>query len=174
VWSSVFTESAGRPFSVDDESGETAKVIPNGANIILDENVRGSFGDWQVLTPEFEAFLKARGIESSRWFGLRNRMLRIVEEILAPGDQLRAVSAARREPVSPAHDGERTAQATRLVLSQTDAEEGELILTNQPEDELTRRLRKNFTGGLLFAAAGAVVVLAGFVAAFMRGVTSLW
>ena len=95
VWSSVFTESASRPFYVDDESGETAKVIPGCATIILDENVRDSVGDWHGATPAFEAFLNARGIESTRWFGLRNRVLRIVEEILAPGDHLYALGAAR-------------------------------------------------------------------------------
>ncbi len=68
-----------------------------------------------------------------------------------------------REPVSPAHDGDRAAQATRLVLSQTDAEKGELILTNQIEDDLVRRLRRTFAAGLFFGAIAAALAVAGFV-----------
>src|SRR5688572_28058567 len=36
-WHTLLTEVDGRPFLVDDGSGQLARVMPNGANVILDK-----------------------------------------------------------------------------------------------------------------------------------------
>jgi hypothetical protein len=152
-WSSVFTEESMRPFYVDDGSGQTARIIPDNANIIVDKHVIAKFGMWTGDTPPaVEAFLQSRGI-STKWFGLV-RSLRLVEEVLAPGDQLYVLGESRRELISVASDGDR---ATRLVLSH--APGSELLLSTLTARDLAKRFRGSFRLSAVVASIGAVLVL---------------
>jgi hypothetical protein len=157
-WYTRVTESDGRSFYVDDDSGEMASVIPNGANIVLDETVIASSGSWKHASPALEAFLHSRGIESRNWLD-GDKDLRYDEELLAPGDPVYALGAARPAPAVPAHERHRTKPATRLVLSRGDGESGELLLTNKPEEELAKSFNSTFVTGVIFSVMGALLLL---------------
>jgi hypothetical protein len=51
----VLNEVNGRPFFVDDNSGEVARIIPDGANVVLDQQSIGSSGQFHDPPPGFAA-----------------------------------------------------------------------------------------------------------------------
>jgi E3 ubiquitin ligase len=162
-WKTVVNEADGRPFMVDDGSGQLARVMPPGANVILDAQKVADSGTFRDAPPHLEAFLNSRGLKSTSFLGF-NKAMRYEEQVLAPGDDLYAIGPSRREPGPPVSDGYRMVPGSQLVLYAGQGAAGELILTNKTEEQLVSRLLWGFVGGaiagglgFLLAAAGAIV-----------------
>jgi hypothetical protein len=162
-WAQIVNEVDGRMFFIDDGSGQYARVIPNNANVILDRQGVAGSGTFNDAPPHLEAFLRARGLSSTGWFGF-NKAMRYSEEVLAPGDPVYALGPSRREPGPPVSDGYRMVPSSQLVMFRGVGAEGELILTNKTEDQLVSRLFWGFVGGLIAAGIGVLLALGGAVA----------
>ena len=111
----VLSEVNGRPFFVDDNSGEVARIIPDGANVVLDQQSIGSSGQFHDPPPGFEEFLSMRGLSSKGFFGF-NKTMSFYEELLTPGDALYARGPSRREQGRPNREGSGTAPLGQLVM----------------------------------------------------------
>lgn len=166
-WQKVLTEIDGRPFMVDDGSGQKARVLPLGATVILDEQNVASSGTLRDPPPHVESFLRSRGLESTSWLGF-NKSMRYEEEVLAPGEHLFALGPSRRDPGPPVQDGYRAVPGTELVMFHDLDLDGELILTNKTEEQLTRRLLLHFVAGLVVCAMGLLLSLFSVARAMMR------
>ncbi|MBX3212240.1 MAG: hypothetical protein KF850_09420 [Labilithrix sp.] len=166
-WHTILTEVDARPFLVDDGSGQTARVAPHGANVMLDKQNVASSGTFNDAPPHLEAFLQSRGLKSTSWIGF-NKSMRYEEEVLAPNDPLYALGPSRREPGPPVHDGYRMVPSTQLVLSHEMGPEGELLLTNKSEEELVGNLLRGFVVGLVLTGLGVLLGLVGVVAAVIE------
>jgi len=156
-WSIVLNEVNGRPFFVDDHSGEVARIIPDGANIVLDQQSIGNSGQFHDAPPGFEEFLSARGLSSKSFFGF-NKTMNFYEELLTPGDALYARGPSRREQGGPNSEGSGTAASGQLVMYAATGPDGELILTNKTEKQLASRLLRNFVIGITCTIVGAFVI----------------
>jgi hypothetical protein len=163
-WHTILTEIDTRPFMVDDGSGQQARVIPMGANVMLDKQNVASSGTFNDAAPHLEGFLQSRGIKSTSWLGF-NKGMRYEEEVLAPGDPLYALGPSRREAGPPIHDGYRMVPGSQLVCFHGMGPDGELLLTNKTEEQLTSKLLTGFIVGLVFAGLGLLLGLGGIVAA---------
>jgi len=161
-WHTVLTEVDGRPFMVEDGSGQLARVLPHGANVILEKHNVATSGTFNDAAPHLEAFLQSRGLKSTSWIGF-NKSMRYEEEILGPGDPLFALGPSRREPGPPVHDGYRMVPGSQLVMSQGMGPEGELILTNKTEEQLTSKLLTGFVVGCVLAGLGLLLCFGGVV-----------
>jgi hypothetical protein len=137
--------------------------MPHGSNVLLDKQNVASSGTFNDAAPHLEAFLQSRGLKSTSWLGF-NKSMRDEEEVLAPGDPLYALGPSRRAPGPPVHDGYRMVPGSELVMFHGMGPEGELLLTNETEQQLTNKLLTGFVIGLvlgglgLLVAAGAVAV----------------
>jgi hypothetical protein len=156
-YSVVLSEVHSPPFFVDDDSGEVARILPQGANVVVDKAVvsQGS----RRPPPHIEDFLRARDIKSTDFFGQRKTMS-YEEELLAPGDVLYARGPSRRDPGPPVSDGTGLAPPSQLVMYADPGAHGELILTNKAKEQLASRLRRGFVLGLIYMGAGALAFLA--------------
>jgi hypothetical protein len=154
----VLNEVNGRPFFVDDDSGEVARIIPDGANVVLDQQSIGNSGQFHDPPPGFEEFLSMRGLSSKGFFGF-NKTMSFYEELLAPGDALYARGPSRREQGKPNSEGSGTAPLGQLVMYAATGTGGELILTNKTEKQLASRLLRNFVIGITCTIAGAFVII---------------
>lgn len=163
-WHTLLSEVDARPFMVDDGSGQLARVMPLGASVILDKQSVASSGTFKDAAPHLEAFLQSRGLKSTSWLGL-NKSMRYEEEILSPGDPLYALGPSRREPGPPVHDGYRMIPGSQLVMFHLPGTEGELLLTNKSEGELTRKLLTGFVVGLVLVGLGMLLGAGGVIAA---------
>lgn len=163
-WHTILTEVDGRPFMVDDGSGQLARVMPVGANVILEKQNVASSGTFNDAAPHLEGFLQSRGLKSTSWLGF-NKSMRYEEEVLGPGDPLYALGPSRREPGPPVHDGYRMAPGSQLVMFHGVGPEGELLLTNKSEAELTSKLLTGFVVGLVLGGLGVLLGAAGVIAA---------
>ena len=163
-WHTLLAEVDARPFMVDDGSGQMARVMPIGANVILDKQNIASSGTFNDAQPHLEAFLQSRGLKSTSWIGF-NKSMRYEEEVLAPGDPLYALGPSRREAGPPIHDGYRMVPGSQLVMFHGMGPEGELLLTNKNESELTNKLLPGFVIGLVLGGLGLLLGLGGVVAA---------
>ncbi len=162
-WHTLLTEMDGRVFLVDDGSGQVARVMPAGANVILDKVNIASSGTFNDAQPHLEAFLASRGLKSTSWLGL-NKSMRYEEELLAPGDLVYALGPSRREPGPPVSDGYRMVPGSQLVMFVGQGPEHELILTNKSEQQLTSKLLGGFIAGLVVTGIGLLLGLGGVVA----------
>lgn len=162
-WHTLLTEADGRVFMVDDGSGQMARVMPAGANVILDKHSVASSGTFNDAQPHLEAFLASRGLKSTSWLGF-NKSMRYEEELIAPGDSLYALGPSRREAGPPVHDGYRMVAGSQLVLFTGMGPEGELILTNKSEEQLTSKLLGGFVVGLVMIGLGLLMGFGGLVA----------
>ncbi len=162
-WHTILTEVDGRPFMVDDGSGQMARVMVDDANVILDKQNVASSGTFNDAAPHLEAFLAMRGLKSTSWIGL-NKSMRYEEEILAPGDTVYALGPSRREAGPPVHDGYRMAPGSMLVMFHGMGPDGELLLTNKSEGELTSKLLIGFVAGLVLGGLGLLLGLGGALA----------
>jgi len=133
----VLNEVNGRPFFVDDNSGEVARIIPDDANVVLDQQSIGNSGQFHDPPPGFEEFLNMRGLSSKGFFGL-NKTMSFYEELLTPGDALYARGPSRREQSRPDSEGSGTAPLGQLVMYAATGTGGELILTNKTESSSRR------------------------------------
>ena len=158
-WATVVKETDGRPFMVDDNSGQQARVLPPGANVILDSQQVASSGTFKDAPQHLEGFLASRGLKSTSFLGF-NKAMRYEEQVLVAGDNLYAIGPSRREAGPPVHDGYRMVPGSQLVLYAGAGGPGELILTNKSEEQLISKLRMSFVAGAVlsglgFAAGGA-------------------
>jgi hypothetical protein len=161
-WHTILTEVDARPFMVDDGSGQAARVMPLGANVMLDKHNVASSGTFNDAAPHLEAFLQSRGLKSTTWLGF-NKGMRYEEELLSPNDPLYALGPSRRDAGPPVQDGYRMAPGTQLVMFHGTGTDGELILTNKTEEQLTSKLLTGFVVGLVFTGLGALLGFGGVV-----------
>lgn len=166
-WHTILTEVDGRVFMVDDGSGQMGRVLPQGANVILDSHNIASSGTFNDAAPHLDAFLQSRGLKSTSWLGF-NKSMRYSEEVLGPGDNLYALGPSRRDPGPPVHDGYRMVPGSMLVMFHGMGPEGELLLTNKTEDQLTSRLATGFIVGLVMTGLGLVGSLVGLIGAVIE------
>jgi len=165
-WHTLLTEADGRVFMVDDGSGQMARVMPVGANVMLDKQSIASSGTFNDAQPHLEAFLASRGLKSTSWLGL-NKSMRYEEELIAPGDPVYALGPSRREPGPPVNDGYRMVPGSQLVMFTGAGPEGELLLTNKTEEQLTSKLLGGFVAGLVMVGLGLLLGMGGIVAALI-------
>ncbi len=161
-WHTILSEVDGRPFMVEDGSGQLARVMPHGANVLLDKQNVASSGTFNDAASHLEAFLQSRGLKSTSWLGL-NKSMRYEEEVLAPGEPLYALGPSRREPGPPVHDGYRMVPGSQLVMAHGMGPDGELLLTNKTEEQLTSKLLTGFVIGLVLVGLGVLVGFGGAV-----------
>lgn len=166
-WHTILTEVDGRLFMVDDGSGQMARVMPMGANVMLDKVSIASSGTFNDAAPHLEAFLQSRGLKSTSWIGF-NKSMRYEEEILAPNDALYALGPSRREPGPPVHDGYRMVPSSQLVMFHGAGPDGELLLTNKTEEQLTGKLLTGFVVGLVLTGLGVLLGLGGVAAVIVE------
>ena len=167
-WHTVLTEVDCRPFMVDDGSGQLGRVIPMGANVMLDKHNVAQSGTFNDARPHLEGFLQSRGLKSTSWLGF-NKSMRYEEEILAPNDAIYALGPSRREAGPPVNDGYRMVPGSQLVMFHAMGPLGELILTNKTEEQLTGKLLRGFVGGLVLTGIGVLLGIAGAIAAVVDG-----
>ena len=161
-WHTILTEVDARPFMVEDGSGQLARVLPHGANVILDKQNVASSGTFNDAAPHLEAFLQSRGLKSTSWIGF-NKAMRYEEEVLGPGDPLYALGPSRREAGPPVHDGYRMVPGSQLVMFHAMGPDGELILTNKTEEQLTSKLLTGFVIGCVLGGLGLLMGFGGVV-----------
>src|SRR5262249_9759703 len=124
-WAMLVDEQDGRPFLVDDGSGDLARVIPTRATFVLERQLVAKSGTFRDAAPHLQAFLGARGHATTTWLGF-NKPIRYDEEVVAPEDAIFVLGPAQREATS----GE-------LVMYATPGPQGELIVTTRGEGKLT-------------------------------------
>jgi hypothetical protein len=168
-WVTILREVDQREFFVDDGSGQMAKVIPVGAEVILDQQQIASSGTFNDAPPHLQAFLASRGHSTTSFLGF-NKSMRYQEEVLAPGDPLYALGPSRRDAGPPVHDGYRMAPSSQLVLFPGPGEVHELILTNKTEEQLVANLKWGLLGGIIMAAIGGGLGFLGVVIAILDAV----
>ena len=168
-WHTLLTEADGRVFMVDDGSGQMARVMPAGANVVLEKQSIASSGTFNDAQPHLEAFLMSRGLKSTSWLGL-NKSMRYEEELIAPGDPVYALGPSRREPGPPVNDGYRMVPGSQLVMFMGMGPEGELLLTNKTEEQLTSKLLTGFVAGLVVTGLGLLAGVGGLVAAIVDAI----
>lgn len=166
-WHTLLTEVDGRVFMVDDGSGQMGRIMPQGAEVILDAHNIASSGTFNDAAPHLEAFLQMRGLKSTSWLGF-NKSMRYSEEVLAPGDNLYALGPSRRDAGPPVHDGYRMVPGSQLVMFHGMGPQGELLLTNKTEQQLTSKLATGFIVGLVLVGLGLLGGLAGVVGAIVE------
>jgi hypothetical protein len=161
-WVKVLQESRGQAFMVDDGSGQLARVIPDGANFMLQEKQVARSGTFNNANPQLEAFLQSRGLKSTNILGL-NKGMRYLEEVLAPGDPLYALGPSRRDPGPPVSDGYRMVPSTTLVMMHGGSVETELILTNKSEEKITATLLHGAIAGAVVLAVGVLILVGSLI-----------
>ncbi len=161
-WATILKETDQREFFVDDGSGQMAKILPHGAEVILDAQQVGSSGTFNDASPHLAAFLASRGHSTQSFLGF-NKSMRYTEEVLAPNDPLYALGPSRREAGPPVNDGYRMAPSSQLVLAAGQGDAHELILTNKSEEQLVSRLLWGMVGGLVITGIAVVLGLVGVV-----------
>ena len=161
-WVTILREVDQREFFVDDGSGQMAKIIPAGAEVILDQQQIASSGTFNDAPPHLQAFLASRGHSTQSFLGF-NKSMRYTEEVLAPNDPLYALGPSRREAGPPVNDGYRMAPSSQLVLGAGHGEANELILTNKSDEQLVSRLLWGFVSGLVITGIAVVLGVVGVV-----------
>jgi hypothetical protein len=162
-WATIVNETDFRPFYVEDGSGQRARVMPQGAEMILDSQNISNSGTFNDPPPHLQAFLAARGLSTTSFLGF-NKRIRYDEQVLVVGDALYALGPSQREPGPPVSDGYRMVPGSQLVMFAGQGEDFELILTNKNEDQLVSKLLWGFVGGLITLGIGGLLMLAGMVA----------
>lgn len=158
-WATLLDEIDSRPFYVDDQSGQMARVDVAGANIVVDSLNVGNSGTCNDAQPHVRAFFASRGISTESFLGF-NRRMKFNEQALVAGSPIYALGPSRREAMpNPAYAG-----GSMLVMFAFPGELGELIVTNKTEEQLVSRWFWTFTGGLICAGAGVLLGFAGVLA----------
>ena len=163
-WATIVNEVDLRPFYVEDGSGQRARVMPQGAEVILDAQNIANSGTFNDAPPHLQAFLAARGLSTTSFLGF-NKRIRYDEQVLTVGDAIYALGPSQREPGPPVSDGYRMVPGSQLVMFAGQGGELELILTNKSEEQLVSKLLWGFVGGLITLGIGGLFILAGMVAA---------
>jgi hypothetical protein len=147
---------------VDDGSGQLARVMPPGANVILDAQQVATSGTFKDAPQHLEAFLASRGLKTTSFLGF-NKAMRYEEQLLVPGDNLYAIGPSRREAGPPVNDGYRMVPGSQLVLYAGVGTPGELILTNKTEEQLISKLRNGFIAGAVMGGLGFLATATGAI-----------
>ncbi|NOU33125.1 MAG: hypothetical protein HOO96_34940 [Polyangiaceae bacterium] len=158
----ILNEVDCRHFMVDDGSGQQARILPQGAHMILEAQQVASSGTFNDASPHLQGFLQSRGLSTTSWLGF-NKSMRYSEEILSPGDNLYALGPSRRDAGPPVSDGYRMVPGSQLVLFAGAGEVNELILTNKTEEQVVSKLLYGFIGGLVMTGLGAAAGFVGLV-----------
>ena len=90
---------------------------------------------------------------------------------LTSGTERTRASAAAALPVRagpPVHDGYRMVPSSQLVMFQGAGPDGELLLTNKTEEQLTGKLLTGFVVGLALTGLGVLLGLGGVAAAIVE------
>ncbi|CAN5402243.1 hypothetical protein BH09MYX1_BH09MYX1_13070 [soil metagenome] len=156
-WATLVDETDFRPFYVDDQSGQQARVEPMGANIVVDSVNVASSGAFNDASPHVRQFLASRGLSTESWIGFNKRM-RFDEQALVPNSPMYAIGPSRRDQLD-AYRG-----TSQLVMFAFPGELGELILTNKTEDQLVSKWFWTFTAGLIVGGIGILLGFGGVVA----------
>jgi hypothetical protein len=163
-WHSLYDDVEARTFLIDDGTGQLARVIPRGAEVLLDAPNVASSGHYYDDPIHLEAFLQSRGSKSTRLLGF-SKSMRYKEEVLVAGEFIHAIGFARRESAVPGAHGSQAGPAHQLVLFQSPRDE--LILTNMSERQLNERLLRAFFSGLVVIGLGLLLSIAGEVIALV-------
>jgi hypothetical protein len=159
-WVDIIKDEGCRSFYVDDGSGQTARVFPDLAHVILDREKVAQCGTLRNAPLELEELLRENGHSSTGLLGL-NKTIIAYEEVLLPGQPIFAIGPARREGGPPVQDASyRSTPTTRLVLRPGEELEDELLLSSKSGKQLVNRLLGSFAGGV------ALMVIGGGMLAF--------
>lgn len=167
AWHDVVVEIEARDFYIDDASGQLARIVARSADMLLDKASIASSGTFKDPPPHLATFLQARGVSTSTWLGF-NRALRYLEEVLAPGDAVYALGPSHREAGPPVQDGYRMSPSSRLVMSGMGKGDLELLVSNKPEEELTRNLGMGMLIGVILLAGSVLFGIGGVVSRLIR------
>ena len=168
-WRTLALESDSRPFLVDDGSGETARVLPRNATVVVAVHRLTRHESVHEALPRLEAMLRGRGRSTSGWLG-SSRTMRYKEEVLRPGDSVRVLGPSRREAGPRGAVTEDALRRPQLVVAHGGAGQMELLLTSESEERLVAKLLWKFVVGLAVGGIGlalaSVGVAMGALAAF--------
>ena len=154
----IIGESDSREFHLDDGRGR-ARIEPAGAHVVVEPETVASSGIFRDATPELQAFLGRRGVESTGKLGF-NRRLTYREERLHPGDRLLAFGTSQRHALPSPSERDYRKPATELVLSSGLDGDDELILTTHSRSGLARRMLIAPLAGAIMAAVGVGLLVA--------------
>lgn len=154
-WHTILNEIDSRSFFIDDGSGQMARVLPQGSEVILDTQTIGKSGTFNDAQPHFEGFLASRGLKSTNFLGF-NKSMQYQEEILMPSDNIYALGPSRREAGPPVNDGYRMVPSSQLIMFAGPGEANELILTSKTEEQLVSKLMTGFIVGIVMTALGGL------------------
>ncbi|MFO0665164.1 MAG: hypothetical protein U0174_14515 [Polyangiaceae bacterium] len=161
-WHTILNEIDSRSFFIDDGSGQMARVLPQGAEVILDTQTIGKSGTFNDAQPHFEGFLASRGLKSTNFLGF-NKSMQYQEEIMVPNDNVYALGPSRREAGPPVNDGYRMVPSSQLIMFAGAGEANELILTSKTEEQLVSKLMTGFIVGLVMLGLGGVGGVVGLI-----------
>ena len=161
-WYTILNEIDSRSFFIDDGSGQMARVLPQGAEVILDTHTVGKSGTFNDAQPHLEAFLMSRGMKSTNFLGF-NKSMQYQEEIMVPNDNIYALGPSRREAGPPVNDGYRMVPSSQLIMFAGPGEANEMILTSKTEEQLVSKLMTGFIVGCVMLGLGGVGGIVGAI-----------
>jgi E3 Ubiquitin ligase len=88
-WVTILKQTSGQSIQIDDDTGRIL-VVPAGAELVLDDDLRASRGLFGNMTPQVAAALERMGISLRSVLGMK-RALRVREQLLLPGEQIYAL-----------------------------------------------------------------------------------
>jgi hypothetical protein len=165
--SSTLVDAAqGRPFYIDDGSGQLARILPDDADVEVEGSIRsGSFSDSSKLAglTDFVGFERAVRLPSTTSLGFK-RNFSYKERVLAPGDSVLAMGPARRETSPPSDDHDRLTQTMQLTLRTEPHGQGRLLVSTQSEAQLIASLTWQIALSVVAIALGLWLARTGLVA----------
>jgi hypothetical protein len=94
-WRPVYQQASTGPIILADGTGQV-QVAPQGAELLLADDLRQARGLLSQLNPEIELKLEALGIETHDLWGKFGSNLRVFERYVMAGEQLAALGAIDR------------------------------------------------------------------------------
>ncbi|MCL2778880.1 MAG: E3 ubiquitin ligase family protein [Polyangiaceae bacterium] len=161
-WVSILRESNRCAFLVDDGSGQLARILPKGANVIAGSQEVASSNRSNAAAPRIETFLVSRGLSNKKRETLSYR-----EAVLVPGEELYAIGPSRRDAGPPIVSGYRDAPSSELVLFANGKADGELILTTKSKRELVSFLGASVVVGSVLTGVGILFGIAAIAKSFI-------
>lgn len=139
-WVTVYKQTSQPPITIDDGTGRVW-AIPDGAKLVLQDDLQAGRGLFERMSPSVEAAIERLGVPLRGWLGFA-RTLRVRERRITAGEQVFALGL-----VEPA--------AGQLRLCSTGG--APLILADRAEQELLWSLYRRV--GLIGGAGLAVTLL---------------
>jgi hypothetical protein len=168
-WVLIHQEEDGRPFFIDDQSGQQARVNPKGANVMATLRAASSSGTFNDAEPPIEAFLRSRNLQATGVLGFNQRM-KYEEATLQPDQTVYAMAPSTRVPGPPLSDAYRRVPGSMLSLQGYGDREHELILSDKGEAALAAELLSGFRWSAIFFGLAIIAALCtllyGFVSLF--------